>query len=395
VITKWIPGDDELDAIARSLPAPNRDADRIEHERTNVLAQAAGLAQHKRGSRMPLVIGVVTTFAAAAAVLFWFVARPSEPSPKERITALGPAEYARTRAWPDFNVRLDSGRIAIQVWQLAPNERFRATTSDAEIEVRGAKLLVGAEQTRVTFVSVSEGRAEVRWAHQVIVVAAGSTWIPPRIAQRDVIEIPPRAPAPALPTAPTQIASPTGAKQITAVTPPTKRTPSKTKPTPRATDVAATTGAQPTESNATASREAQLDRQLPIAPRPGEADFRAGIAALRGGDATAATKAFAAACNAARDDALGEDACFWVGAAAKRAGDISTARDALTRFLTTFPSSSRTGEAAALLGWILYDAGELDAAKKRFEQASRDRVPKVKESALKGLEAIKRNQASQ
>jgi hypothetical protein len=47
-----------------------------------------------------------------------------------------------------------------------------------------------------------------------------------------------------------------------------------------------------------------------------------------------------------------------------------------------------------LLGWILYDAGELDAATKRFERAANDSVPKVRESANRGLEAIKRKRVA-
>src|SRR5207248_4063328 len=89
----------------------------------------------------------------------------------------------------------------------------------------------------------------------------------------------------------------------------------------------------------------------PIAPKPGEAEFRAGMAALRANDPAGATKLFAAACVMARHEALGEDACFWVGAAAKRAGDVASARTALASFLTAFPQSARAPEAAALLGW--------------------------------------------
>jgi TolA-binding protein len=118
------------------------------------------------------------------------------------------------------------------------------------------------------------------------------------------------------------------------------------------------------------------------------------VAALRAGDAATATKSFTAACTAARGEALDEDACFWVGAAAKRAGDTATAREALTRFLSRFPASVRAGEAAALLGWILYDAGDLDGASQRFELAAKDRVQKVKESAQRGLEAVKRKRVA-
>jgi TolA-binding protein len=140
------------------------------------------------------------------------------------------------------------------------------------------------------------------------------------------------------------------------------------------------------------TRDAQTP--TPPAPKPGELEFRAGIAALRANDAPAAAKSFATACTAARGDALAEDACFWVGAAAKRAGQTGLAREALTRFLDGFASSSRAGEASALLGWLHYEAGELDAAAKRFERAAQDNVPKIRESAERGLEAINRKRAS-
>ena len=42
---------------------------------------------------------------------------------------------------------------------------------------------------------------------------------------------------------------------------------------------------------------------------------------------------------------------------------------------------------------ILYDAGELAAAEAQFRMAANDRVPKVKESAERGLAAIQRKRA--
>ena len=386
---KWVPSDDELDAVARTMPPAGRDADRIEHERTNILARAAGITQHKRTSRVPVVAAFATAFAAAAALLIWMVARPSEPAPKELITAIGPAQFERTSTWPDFTVRLDEGRVAIQVVALSSTERFRATTSDVEVEVRGAKLMVGAEHERVTFVSVTAGRAEIRWAQQVIIVAAGSTWMPPRIAQRETVELAPPGPTQPTPRAPLPVETAAAPAKAVTTKVKTPRSAQKTQDQVATASTETKTAAEPKSVT-----DEAVKPQLETAPRPGEADFRAGVASLRAGDAAAATRSFSSACTAAQKDALGEDACFWVGAAAKRAGQTATAREALTRFLSSYPSSARAGEAAALVGWILYDAGELDAAKARFELAARDRVPKVKASATKGLEAVKRKQVA-
>ncbi len=379
----WRPGDDELDALARTLPVGDRAADRIEHERTNVLAQAAGIAQRRRSSSVPLVAGVAVAVAAAAAVVLWVIVRPGAPAaPKERITALGPAHFERVAPWPDFVVRVDDGRVGIEVAKLAAGERFRAVTSDAEIEVRGTQFTVAAEQGHVTSVAVAEGRVEIRYhGEPSIFLAAGETWSPPRIAQRDVIEnAPPVVATTGEPPTPVAPAEPTARPRRTTAAPATKHVATTVAAHAATTTAGAATGSAP--------------KPPPVAaPRPGEAEFRAGVAALRAGDATSATRSFASACAAAHGEALDEDACFWVGAAANRAGDTATARDALTRFLKTFPASARAGEASALLGWILYDAGELDAAKQRFDVAAHDRVPKVKESAERGLEAIRRKRA--
>ena len=113
------------------------------------------------------------------------------------------------------------------------------------------------------------------------------------------------------------------------------------------------------------------------------------MTALRANDPAAASKAFTAACNAA-SVALAEDACFWVGAAARRAGETIIARTALERFLQRFATSARAGEAAALLGWIVFEAGDLDRAERLFRQAVSDRVPSVRESATRGLTAVSR-----
>jgi hypothetical protein len=401
----WQPADAELDALARTLPVPERGADRIEQERTSILAQAAGAAQRRRSSVVPVVAGIAAAFAAAAAVLVWIIVRPGAPAgPKERITALGPAHFERVTPWPDFVVRIDDGRVAIQVAKLEAGERFRAVTSDAELEVRGTRFTVAAEQGHVATVAVTEGRVEVRYRGEPSVfLAAGETWSPARTVQREVIEpapptvvaqtaSEPPVPAPA-PVRPVTKSPAPGAKHLAtahAETVAPAPIPATTSPTKA---VAASPTTSPSKVVAAGSDSAAETRPAVAAARPGEAEFRAGVAALRAGDATAATRSFAVACTAARGEALDEDACFWLGAAAKRAGDTATARDALARFLTAFPASARAGEAAALLGWILYDAGDLDAAKQRFELAAKDRVPKVKESAERGLEAIKRKRA--
>ena len=368
---QWRPDDTELDAVARSLEADEPTHARAEQLRTSVLAAAAGRPQRSRRSVVPFAVAGLA-LAAAAAVVLW-VATRQEPSPavaigaRQVITPIGSARFERASDWPDYVVHLDDGRIDVQVVALAADERFRVTTRDAEVEVRGARFEVGADRDRLMTVLVKEGRAELRVSdQQVVVLSAGESWSATKTAQREELVAPVKAPVtppeppitpPAVPPAPTRGAK---AGTVAALAPARPVVPSTDTPAPAPSS------------------------------NPGEAEFRAGWAALRAGDAGAAAKAFATACHEAMRAALGEDACFWAGAAAKRAGDAAIARGALEQFLAMFPSSSRAAEASALLGWLLYDAGELDAADRLFHQAEHDRVPKVRESAQRGLTAIQR-----
>ncbi len=390
---KWLPGDDELDAMARTLPASEPESDRAEHNRTSLLASAASVAQRSRRSVSPIVIGVTAVVAAAAAILLWFGTRSQEHAPKEKLAALGSASFEPVSGWPDFVVALDEGRLSVVVATLESSERFRVKTRDAEVEVRGTRFVVAAHDGSLQSVSVTEGSVELRKGGQpTVFLAAGQMWSV-QTTQRDEL-------APAIaPVAPevSKTAAVTTTKQQTtqqATTRTVGMSDSGSSTTVRASQAA-------TSSTATERVPVDATRPPPSSPpapalaaKPGELEFRNGVAALRAGDATRATNAFAAACAAAQADALGEDACFWVGAAAKRAGDTKAARVALTRYMQRFPSSTRAGEAAALLGWILYDVGELAAAESKFRAAANDRVPKVKDSAERGLKAIARKRGS-
>ncbi|HNF96810.1 MAG TPA: hypothetical protein PK493_05925, partial [Pseudomonadota bacterium] len=52
--------------------------------------------------------------------------------------------------------------------------------------------------------------------------------------------------------------------------------------------------------------------------------------------------------------------------------------------------SPRAGEAAAILGWLLLNQGQTEAAAKHFANASRDPRDEVQKSARAGLAAVER-----
>jgi len=357
----WVPDNAELDAVARTLEPHEPTRETAEQVRTALLASAAAAPQVRR-ARWPYALAG-GALAAAAAVAVWLGTRPGEPprvvavAPKQTITPIGVARFERVTDWPDFVVRLDDGAIAVQVAQLDAGERFRVKTADAELETRGARFDTGADQGRLASVAVKEGRVEIRrYDQQVVFLSAGQEWHRPTEITREEV------PAPVSP-------------------PPPRRVPVRVAQHDRGSASPEARSPKP---------EAPAQVPPPPSPRPGEAEFRAGMAALRAGDAKAAASSFGAACTIAQREALGEDACFWSGAAAKRAGETPAARTALASFLKSFPGSARAPEAAALLGWIHYDAGELDAAEQLFHQAEHDRVPQVRDSAQKGLTAVDR-----
>jgi TolA-binding protein len=430
----WQPNDAELDAVARALPAPDTERARAEETRTALLASVASRAQLPRRSRAPW-IALGAAVAAAAVIVVWIGVRPG-PAPvgsggatagkRQAILAIGSAAFTRGE-WPDYVVHLDDGRIGVEVAAVQAGERFRVVTSDAEVEVRGTKFEVAATHGLIAEVAVHEGRVEVRADGRVIVLASGETWTAARTARRDLLGSNSIATADVDATkhdttnadatkhdttnadatkhdttnadAVKQVAAPKhdATKHAAANTDAAKHVGSRRADTSTdakpldAMKYADAANTKPIAGDAVKGDATKV--AVPTAPKPGEDEFRAGWTALRAGDAAAATKLFASACSRAASDALGEDACFWAGAAAKRANDTKTARAALAHFLDRFPASARAPEASALLGWILYDANDLDAAEAQFRKAEHDKVPKVRDSAVKGLEAIARKRA--
>lgn len=406
-MSAWIPSDDQLDVLARGLPPLVPAAQRSEQTRTSLLASTAPAAQQSRRSGKVIVAALALPLAAAAAIAIWIGTRPAAMPIRDTVISHGSVKFEVASDWPDRIVRLDDGSLDVDLHALAVDERFRVRAPDGELESRDARFTVDVRADRIAAVAVSRGQLEVRVVGSApVIIAAGQSWSAPTTAHRDAI-VPTRdVPTPTNPSTPTEPqpidpkAGPTPPRPVVAKRPSEQRprepkmNPSITIPTeplPRATPSPPTpspaTPSPATPSSATLRPSAPATQPPPLSP--GEAEFRAGMIAWRNGDPGAAAASFATACTTAQS-ALAEDACFWVGAAARRANQVVVARDALGRFLQRFPSSSRAGEAAALLGWILFEAGDLDGAGRRFKQAANDRVPKVRESATRGIAAIDR-----
>ena len=391
----WLPGDDELDALARSLHPIAPTADRVEHNRTRLLS-VGGTVRPRRGST-PWLVGSVFAVAAAAAILVWLAANPDATEIAERepphhtIEASALARFDRVSEWPDYVVRVDDGRISVDVPRLGIGEWFRVRTADAELEVRGSRFIVQVDGGRLESVVIERDSIELRRPGQpALEIRAGTTWRRVATAANDRVPPPPPprpAPVPPLPPPP-RPAAPNSVPRSDGEPGRVPAAPAASRIAPSKPAAAIAPIPAPVRPAIIASDASPPQRSNPAGP--GEIEFRAGWNALRAGRSADAARLLASACTAAGSNALGEDACFWSGVAAKRDGQNAVARNALTRFVQRFPTSSRAAEASALLGWVLYDAGDLDGAESQFRRAVDDRVPTIRDNARRGLTAIER-----
>jgi TolA-binding protein len=121
------------------------------------------------------------------------------------------------------------------------------------------------------------------------------------------------------------------------------------------------------------------------ATAPQRASFERGWRLLRAGEPAQAATAFEEVDQTSHGDAIQEDALFWQAVALARAGRAPAARQLLATFATRFPRSARAGEASAMLGWLLLEQGDTEAARRAFQQAASDPVDRVRTSARTGL----------
>jgi TolA-binding protein len=271
------------------------------------------------------------------------VTAPAAPPATSRasIRAIGDARFARVQPPPDEIVRLDDGRIELDVVPLARGERFRVATDNGEVEVRGTSFEVLAASRQLKAVSVSRGRVEVRsGGGGLAILDAGDRW-----------EKEPAAPP---------------------VTPVARA--------PHQVHVADAADVAPGRS---APGIGPRTRQRPSAIE--SALFDSGWASLRAGDARDAAETFAELARRARGRAIQEDALYWRAVATARCKETESAGRQFREFLAKFPRSARRGEAAVALGWILFDAGQIGEARGAFEQAASDPAAGVRASAAEGM----------
>jgi hypothetical protein len=349
-------------AHARDLPAAIPAASHREHVRTALLAASERHAAVRRPVRW--AIPAVALAAAAAVVLHLVRTAPStEPTP---IVARGvvhphPGATYVVSAPPDEIVALHDGTIDVHVEPLGPGQRFRVVVGHDEVEVRGTAFEVVAQRDHLIGVQVVHGRVEVRRAGEAtMMLGAGEQWHAPVIAARS--EPPP--PPPIVPPPPPPIVPPPH--------------PAPVLPAPLRTPAAA-------------PEPAIVPAPAPPATTADEAAFVSAWNAMRRNDFARAASVFAHVLVLAPDGPFAEDASYWFAVATARIPQAATAITAFREFLDRYPRDPRAGEASAMLGWLLVEAGNRTEAGRRFEAATTDPNEGVRASARAGLDELARS----
>ncbi len=285
---------------------------------------------------------------AAAATMSATPVTPSITIQRAKVSARPGTVFSRQGSQPDEIVRLREGTVAVEVTRLQPGERFRVVTGDGEVEVRGTAFEVTARGDRLDHVRVLHGRVEVRPAGRgAALLGAGDEWNVSSGSAAESVKVPTRARE--------RLASLARSDRVVAAPP----------------------------------------EQPPADPgSESERHFRAGWTALRSGDAAAAVLAFELGQRSPGATALKEDLDFWRAVALARAGRVGDARASLDEFLDRHAASPRAGEAAAMVGWLLLDAGDLDGAAARFTLAAGDHADQARRSGREGLQAVARRRAT-
>ena len=361
-------GFDDLVRLGKLIDATPRPSEQLDELRTAILAGAP--ARPPVASRRVVWTGVLCGCAVAAALALYVVPRvlggggPAPTGARQRPVAahahahapvfraeIAPqpgAAFSHQTPQPDEQIRLADGTLAIEVAPLAADQRVRVMVGDAEVESRGAGFDVVVARDRLVSVAVRRGRVEIRPSGRpAVFLASRERWDASTTS--------------------------TGANAVLAPPAPRRRPARFSRIHPASVE------------------------PPPAAPRatapPAERAYEQAWRALRGGDPADAAAEFERAVAADRDGALAEDATFWGAVALGRAGRSAGATRALTRFLARYPASPRAEEASAMLGWLLLDDGDLEAAEARFAVAVNARAQPVRDSARAGLREISHRRA--
>ena len=344
--------------LAVDLPSPAR----REEVRGSLLAAAESGQAGPRCTRTAHLRWPALGAAAVVAAIWIVRAHTHDARPRSHavVHASAGAAFVMASAAPDETLRLRGGTVEIEVESLGPGQRFRVLVGDGEVEVRGTAFTVSATDDHLSDVFVTHGRVEIRPRDGIpALLGPGQAWRAASAAARPIVLAPP--PVIAAPLAPA---------------------PATPSPAPRRLEH------RRARASAIAEPAIARERDRRAKPTPQESLYDDAWDAMRAGDFARAAARFAGVVGAGPTGPLADEGAFWRAVATARAGRSAAAIDLFSEMLDGYPASARRGEAAAMLGWLLIDAGRPDEARAHFHLADRDPSERVRASAQHGLEVI-------
>ncbi len=367
----------------RAIPPPAPSPERREEIRTALLsAEPTRERRPDRRARWLTVGGVAAAAALAIAWLAWPSGDEALRVERGRLLAHEGARYLRASPAPDEIVRLVDGTVTVEVERLQPGERFRIVTGDAEVEVRGTAFDVTAVGDRLRSVRVIHGSVEVRARGSRRLLSAGQAWQ----AGEGGLSAGGAAGMGAAGTSAASVADGVVADASAA---------GVADGVPTAGDRGSARPRGGADAARTQSRDAAMQDRVDRGPMStsraaAQQSYDQAWAALRTGAFDRAAAAFERAAARDRTGSIAEDARYWRAVALARGGQAPAAKTAFETFLADHADSPRAGEASVMLGWLLFDDGNYDAAARRFRAGAADPSDRIRASAAKGLSAIRR-----
>ncbi|AKU90935.1 FecR domain-containing protein [Vulgatibacter incomptus] len=361
----------ELARAAKDLSWEPPSAERMRRMEAALIALAPDVAPAPPRRHRMTVAGL----SAVAAIVAWatFALSPSVEVPiRSEIVATDGARYEHTTRHPVATddpsldlVRLAAGTLSLHVEHLSPRQRFVVATADAEVEVRGTRFQVVAEDERLVRVSVQEGKVEVRVSGEApLLLLPGESWE--------------RSAAPSVKVAGAIVdAGGLGADFALAAV----------EPMPAAGD------ASPVVMHRRSSRRpapAPMPVEEAVRTPSSEAEltFAEGWELLRTGDPEGAAARFAATESGYAPPGLAADAAYWRIVALARAGGIVESEARMRSFLERHGTSDRASEVSLMLGLRHAARGDVDGARPLLEQARHAPSARVRAQAGEALDRI-------
>jgi TolA-binding protein len=282
-------------------------------------------------------------------------------------------------------VLLEAGTLRINVRKLVGRDRFLVVCGEEELEVRGTRFEVNAEDGRLVRVRVTEGLVEVRpSADTARMLRPGDEWHRPRFARaRRLLAVSAlEPPSPHSGRTDRAVLDPVPASEPSAVAP----TVPKSSTEPEVPEEVQAQEEKPREPEMKKVRPANVS---PKTPRQDvEATFLRAWQLYKRGKFDDAAELFLVIIDSGDEHDIVEDALFLRCSALESAGHTAEAIDAAERYARRFPNAVRREAVGLRRAWLELARGNPSLARTLFTALLQSTKESVRKEAQAGLDRV-------